>query len=530
MGFVSVWFLLFCAAAVLLYYVLPKKWQWPLLLIASCAFYASYDLRYFGFIAVTTVSVYFAACKISQLRAKQNAYLNEHLELGKDEKKAYKAKTKKKTWAWLITCLLLNFGILFALKYINFFIGNINAIISIFSESKIPTFDKLLLPLGISYYTFKTAGYIIDVYFGRYEAEKNVFKVALFTSFFPTLLNGPIDRFPLTAPSLFGEHSWGEKRARFALQRILWGYFKKVVIADRLVVAVIAIVSDPEKYPGVMVAFGALLYAAELYCDFTGGIDITIGVANLFGVEVSENFLRPFFSKNIAEYWRRWHITLGTWFKDYTFYPLCTAKPVMKLTKFAKNKFGAGAAKRVPIYVASIVLWFCTGAWHGASWNFILWGMGNCFVILVSQELTPLYKRFHAKHPDIDGKWYYKTMCIVRTNAIMCCLRLFDCYKDVPTTFKAFGSMFTKPSFNMLNGNTLLNLGLTAADYAIAFAGILLIFAVSMIQRRGSVREMIDKKGFAFRLALFALLFAVIIVFGAYGLGYDSNSFIYSKF
>ena len=202
----------------------------------------------------------------------------------------------------------------------------------------------------------------------------------------------------------------------------------------------------------------------------------------------------------------------------------------MKLTKFFKNKFGAGAAKRVPIYVASIVLWFGTGAWHGASWNFILWGMGNCFVILVSQDLTPLDKRFHAKHPDIDNKWYYKTMCIVRTNAIMCCLRLFDCYKDVPTTFKAFGSMFTKPSFNMLNGNTLLNLGLSAADYAIAFAGILLIFAVSMIQRRGSVREMIDKKGFAFRLAVFALLFAVIIVFGAYGLGYDSNSFIYSKF
>ena len=530
MGFISVWFILFCALAVLLYYVLPKKCQWPLLLVASYAFYASYDVRHFVFIVITTVTVYYAARKISVLREKQNAFLLEHKELEKEQKKAYKANVKKKMWAWLISCLLLNFIILFALKYINFAIGNINAIISIFGSASIPTFDKLILPLGISYYTFKTAGYIIDVYFGKYEAEKNPFKLALFTSFFPTLLQGPIDRYPITSPSMFSEHKWNEKDIRFALQRILWGYFKKLVVADRLVKAVIAIVSHDEIYTGVMVVIGALLYAAELYCDFTGGIDITIGVANLFGIKVSENFLRPYFSKNIAEYWRRWHITLGTWFKDYTFYPLCTAKPVMKLTRFCKNKIGPGAAKRVPIYVSSIVLWFATGAWHGASWNFILWGMGNCFVILVSQEFTPLYAKFHAKHPDIDGKWYYKTMCIIRTNAIMCALRLFDCYKDVPTTFKAFGSIFYKPSFDLLNADTFNALGLSPADYIVAFAGILIIFTVSMIQRRGSVREMIERKGFAFRLALFALLFAVTIVFGAYGLGFDSNSFIYNKF
>ena len=530
MGFISFWFIAFCALLVFLYYVLPKKCQWPLLLLASYAFYASYDVRHFVFIVITTVTVYFAACRISAVRAERAKFLDEHKELEKEQKKEYKSKTRLITRRWLVACLLLNFGILFALKYINFTISNINALIGIFSSSQIPTFDKLLLPLGISYYTFKTAGYIADVYFGKYDAEKNIFKLALFTSFFPTLLQGPIDRYPLTAPSLFAEHSWEGKRIRFALERILWGYFKKLVIADRLVVAVVSIVSAPEKYPGVMVAAGAFIYAAELYCDFTGGIDITIGVANLFGVEVSENFLRPFFSKNIAEYGIRWHITLGTWFKDYTFYPLCTAKPVMSITKFCKNKFGPAVAKRVPIYIASIVLWFGTGAWHGASWNFILWGLGNCFVILVSQELTPLYTRFHKKHPDIDNKWYYKTMCIIRTNLIMCALRLFDCYKDVPTTFKAFGSIFSRPSFGLVSSETFLGLGLTAADYLIAFAGILLIFTVSMVQRRGSIREMFEKRSFALRLAVFALLFAVTLVFGAYGLGFDSNSFIYTKF
>ena len=530
MGFISAGFIAFCAILFVLYYALPKHFRWWALLAGSYAFYASYDVRHIVFLIVTTVSVYLCARRISALRKRQTAYLNASPELDKEQKKAYKAAVKKKTRGWLVFCLLLNFGILFALKYINFAISNVNSLISIFSEAKIPTFDKLILPLGISYYIFKTAGYIIDVYFGKYEAEANPFKLALFTSFFPNMLQGPIDRYPAVAKTMFAGNDLDGRSVRFALQRILWGYFKKLVIADRLVVAVIAIVSDPDKYPGVMVVAGALLYAAELYCDFTGGIDIAIGVANLFGVNLSENFLRPYFSKNIAEYWRRWHITLGAWFKDYTFYPLCTARPVMALTRFCKKHIGQGAAKRVPVYIASVILWFATGAWHGASWNFILWGLGNCAVILISQELEPLYRRFHARYPRIDKNAGYKTMCILRTNAIMCALRLFDCYKDVPTTFKAFGSIFAKPSFGLLNAQTFLSLGLGVSDYIIAFTGILIIFAVSMIQRKGSVREKIESKGFAFSLCVFALLFAVVLVFGAYGLGYDSNKFIYTQF
>jgi hypothetical protein len=245
---------------------------------------------------------------------------------------------------------------------------------------------------------------------------------------------------------------------------------------------------------------------------------------------MSENFERPFFSKNIAEYWRRWHITMGTWFKDYTFYPLSTSTTMMKFTRFCKEKFGAKFAKRAPVYLATIILWFVTGVWHGASWNFIFWGLGNCFVILASQELNPLYKKFHEKFPSVKGKLWYKIFQILRTNAIMCCLRAFDCYSSVEETFKQVFSIFTKWNFPTLFNGTLMKLGLTGADYIVLSVGILLMFTVSMLGRSGSVRQKIAKLSFPLQLAIYGTLFLAIIVFGAYGMGYDAGSFIYDQF
>ena len=173
------------------------------------------------------------------------------------------------------------------------------------------------------------------------------------------------------------------------MQRIMWGYFKKLVIADRILVAVNTIIRDPEVYQGAFALVGMLFYAFQLYADFTGGIDITIGIAQVLGIEVKENFNRPYFSKSIAEYWRRWHITLGTWFRDYLFYPISVSKPMMKVFKFTRERFGGAIGRRIPVYISTITVWFVTGIWHGASWNFIAWGMANCVVIIISQELEP---------------------------------------------------------------------------------------------------------------------------------------------
>ena len=166
----------------------------------------------------------------------------------------------------------------------------------------------------------------------------------------------------------------------------MWGYFKKLVIADRIVVAVNAIVGQPDIYSGFYVFCGMLFYAAELYADFTGGIDITIGIAQMFGIQLAENFERPYFSKNIAEYWRRWHITMGTWFKDYLFYPLSASMPVLSMSTFCRRHFGAAAGRRIPVYFVTLVVWFATGIWHGASWNFVLWGL-IFFVLLTIERL-----------------------------------------------------------------------------------------------------------------------------------------------
>ena len=530
MSFTSFSFAIFFLAVTALYYTLAKKKQWQLLLLASYFFYACADVRYLIFIVITTVSAYLVTTRFTALREKQSAYLKENPDLSKEEKKKYKERMKSKSGKWLLFAVLLNFGILFAFKYLNFFIDNINAVIGIFSMTASIATVKLILPLGISFYIFQTIGYVADVYFGKYEAEKNPFKLALFVSFFPQLLQGPIGRYNLMAPSLFAAHDFDFRNFSFGIERMLWGYFKKIVIADRLITAVGTITASPADYPGVMVICGMLFYAVQLYCDFTGGIDITIGVAEVLGVKLSENFKRPFFSKNVAEYWRRWHITLGTWFKDYTFYPLSTSKTMMKLTKLTKEKFGNGAAKRVPVYLSTVILWFATGAWHGAKWNFIVWGLGNCFVILVSQELTPLYRKFSEKYPRLHSSRFWDGVQVIRTNVIMCLLRTFDCYSTVGASLGAIGTVFYKCNFASLTDGTLLKIGMKLSDYIVVVVGVLILFAVSMIGRSGSVREKVVKLPPGVQIILYVSLFFSIIVFGAYGVGYDSGQFIYTQF
>lgn len=255
-----------------------------------------------------------------------------------------------------------------------------------------------------------------------------------------------------------------------------------------MLVAVNAIIKDTETYNGAFAFVGMLFYALELYADFTGGIDITIGTAQTLGITVTENFNRPYFSKSIKEYWKRWHITMGTWFTDYIFYPLSICKSMQKLSKFSRKHFGEQIGKRIPVYLASFIVWFTTGIWHGANWNFIAWGIGNFVVIMISQELEPLYYRFHSRF-RVQGKTWFKIFQVVRTVLIMSCLRMFDCYRDVPLTFKMFGSMFTKFSVKSLTGAAFLGLGLTVWDYAILLVGALLLFTVSMLGRSGSVRE-----------------------------------------
>ena len=530
MLFTSYEFLGFLLAVFIVYYLLPGKMQWPFLLVASYVFYYIADPRYLIFIAVTSVTTFFAAKIISDKKIAFDAWFKEHKkEYEKDERKALKAKehaTEKKIF---LACLLLNIGILAVTKYTNFTIANINSILSAFGRADGISFVDLVIPMGISFYTFQSMGYLIDVYNGKFKAQDNLFKFALFVSFFPQLVQGPISRYASLSQTLFEEHRANFKTISFGLQRILWGFFKKLVIADRILVAVNAIIADTDTYNGFYAFAGALFYALELYADFTGGIDITIGVAETMGIKVEENFIRPYFSKNIKEYWNRWHITMGTWFTDYIFYPISASQFMMKLSKKSRARLGNNLGKRVPVYLSSFIVWFTTGIWHGASWNFIVWGLGNFVVIMISQELEPFYRWFHSK-VNVAGTTGWKAFQIIRTVLIMSSLRMFDCYRDVPLTFKMFGSIFADFSLSQFNLEAFTGMGLTVAEYVVVFIGMLVLFTVSMVQRSGSVREKIWQLYAPVQFIIWYGLFLVTLVFGAYGIGYEASQFIYNQF
>ena len=399
MLFTSYEFLLFVGILLILYYTIPKKMQWMLLAGKSYIFYGLSGPGYLVFILITTVCAYLTALFIDRNVGAEARYLEENRDrLTKDERRTYKARQKKRRFYILLAGLFVGFGLLAVMKYTVFALTNINFVLRKFGSEGL-NIPNILLPLGISVYTFQTMGYLIDVYRGGVRAERNPAKLALFVSFFPQLIQGPISRFGDLHEQLIGEHKFDLKNLTRGLWRILWGYFKKLVIADRILVAVMALIKNPAEYRGVYVVLLILFYSIQIYADFTGGIDITIGIAEALGIRLSENFHRPFSSKSTKEYWRRWHITMGTWFTDYVFYPLSVSGPMQRLSKFCRRKLGNSLGKRIPVYLASAITWFLTGLWHGAGWNFIVWGLLNCLVILVSQEFQPLYDAFHRAAP-----------------------------------------------------------------------------------------------------------------------------------
>lgn len=521
MSFTSYTFLIYASLVLIGYYLIPRKLQWLFLLSASYVFYLWNGIEYLGFILLTTLTTYVTTTMMAKRLEAQDLYLKEHkAELSKDDRKAYKAKVKSGNRVWLIGCLVLNFGVLAFCKGCL-----IDPLHTAFREGKL-SFLTVGLPMGISFYLFQSMGYVLDVYRGPVKAEKNFFKLALFVSYFPQLVQGPISRFGKLAPALTDPHSFDGKQVSFGLQRMLWGYFKKMVIADQIAAAVIAL-RAPE-YTGAGFLLLTVIYAIQIYGDFTGGIDITIGLSQALGINLQENFRRPFFSKNIAEYWRRWHISLGEWMKDYIFYPISVSGPMRRLSTSARKwfpKFG----KRLPVYVATVATWLATGIWHGFAPNFIVWGMINCIIIIISEELTPLYERFHARFGWKETKWY-GCFEMLRMFMLMNLIRACDLFSNVGEYFTKVASLFTTFNYHILWDGTLMKLGLTGLDYGIIAAGCAVLFSVSLAQEEGSVRERLWNGPVWLRYCLTIGLLLAVLLMGSYGIGYDASNFIYNQF
>ena len=508
MSLISMEFLIFVGIAVIGYYLIPKRFQWIWLLIFSYIYYASPGIKILFFLLYTTITTYGTGRLLDRVN---------HKELPRNEAKSRKRRI-------LIGCLLLNFGMLAVLKYTNFAIENVNAIF----HAGI-SFQKLILPLGISFYTFQSMGYIIDVYWGKYEAEKNPFRFALFVSFFPQLLQGPIGRFDRLARQLYEQHSFDLLKAQYALQLMLWGFFKKLVLADRAAVVVNQVFQNYTQYSGVTNIVAVLMYSIQLYMDFSGGMDVVMGVAALFGVELDQNFKRPYFATSITDFWHRWHITLGTWMKDYIFYPVSLSKWMGKFGKWSKKAFGKKTGRVVPICVANIIVFLVVGIWHGAAWKYIAYGLYNGLIIAISSLLAPLYRKgfekFHINPKS--GAWH--VVQILRTFLLVNISWYFDMAVSLSAAFAMMKSTVTGFSLATLTDGSLMMLGLDKLDYMILAMGCLVVFLISFLKERGiQIRESLGRKPLVIRWAVYGML-----VFGIPMFGYvmtTTGGFIYAQF
>lgn len=523
MLFVSKEFVAFIAAVIAVYYICPKKLRWFVLLAASLFFYTMDDARNLIYLAVTGVTSWGLCLILEHITSDASKSIKKIKD--KEKKKEFKSRVQRNKRIFMLLAVLIDLGILGFTKYADFVVSNVT---TLFSHRMRVT--DMFVPLGISFYTFKTVSYVLDVYRGTSKAEKNLLKLMLFVTYFPQAVQGPISRWNNLSATLFEGKNAGLKPFASGFIRIFWGYFKKVVIADRLVVPVMALTHDHASYQGAYVFVAILMYAMELYCDFTGGIDITIGISECLGIKVEENFILPYFSKNIKEYWNRWHITMGSWFTDYIFYPLSVSPRMLKLSKWSRSKLGNAFGKRVTVYISCFLVWLATGVWHGAAWNFIVWGLLNFVVIMISQELEPLYKKFHGRFHLKDKAWY-GAFEMLRTFFLMGMIRMLDCYRNVPVTFKSLGSMFTSWHMKVFTDGSLLEIGLDLKEYILIGICAVVLFLVSLYRYRTG-RELREKISGSpdLTFACCLVLLMITIVFGAYGKGYNTSQFIYNQF
>ena len=540
LNYTSLNFILFVALTVLVYFLFPfKKQKWTVLLVASYVFYLFAGYKYVAFILFTTVTTYLFALWINRIgvKSKETLKLNKQT-WDKDKKKKYKNSIKHKKRFVMALVLVVNFGILAFLKYYNFFAGSLNDVMGMFGIGFSAPTLKLFLPLGISFYTFQSMGYIVDVYREKVAPEKNIAKLALFVSFFPQIIQGPISFYDQLAHQLYEPHKFDFTRFKYGMELILWGFFKKLIIADRAVIAINTVTADYAAYNGTTLTFIILLYALQLYADFSGGIDISRGVAQIFGIDMVDNFKRPYFAKSINDYWRRWHITLGAWLKNYLFYPLAMSNlfinvsKKMKGTKFGSTKAGAHIAKVLPTSVASLIVFLVVGIWHGANWKYVAFGLWNGGIIMISILLKPVFDWVLAKLRINAQSFAYGVFQMFRTFLVVLVGYVFDVAPNFSQAMNTFKIALFDQSFSK-GWSQISELGLQKYEYAIIAFGMLVVFVASVIQERHSsttIREMLDRKPFALRGFVIFAGVMLVLVFGIYGPGYDPAAFVYMQF
>jgi len=491
MLFNSISFLIFFPIVVAVFFIIPKRYRWILLLAASYFFYMSWRPEYIILIIVSTLIDYFAGRMM--------------------ERTVEKSKKKK----YLLLSIFSNLGLLFAFKYFNFFNSSLNSVFSHLSLNYPISNLSLLLPVGISFYTFQTMSYTIDVYRGIQKPEKHLGIFALYVSFFPQLVAGPIERSLNLLPQFRRETAFDFERISGGVKLMLWGFFKKIVIADRAAFLVNTVYNNPHDFAGFQLILATIFFAFQIYCDFSGYSDIAIGAAQILGFKLMDNFNRPYFSKNISEFWKRWHISLSTWFRDYLYIPL-----------------GGNRVKIKRLYFNLFITFLISGFWHGANWTFLVWGGLNGLYLITEIVMKPyslkIEKVLHLKAYSPLYKLFkvaFTFLLVLFAWIFFRANNLSDAFLIISRIPLSFGSTFKNIVF--LNEQTISSMGLNRVDFIIALTSIMFMEFIHYIQRHGSIRNMLKSKPLYFRYSVYIVFILSILIFGTFT---NASSFIYFQF
>ena len=505
--FIGFLFFLIC-----IYWICPAKYRWGVLLIASLLYDWLISKEYLLHAVCVSLIVFLAARKIDG----RNIELKDAKKsIEAEEFKKLRSRTKKKNHTLAMAC-----GSIVFLTWLFF------KFLPTFRELfRIDSLNKIMAPVGISFYTLSLISYLIDVFDGKIRSEKNYFKVLLFTAFFPCIIQGPINRYAKFNDEL-NEARFNYDSFINGFVRVVWGYFKKMVVADRLYVFTSS--SFNGQYKGLQLLISAILAEMQLYADFSGGIDITLGICEMLGMEFPKNFDYPFASQSISEYWRRWHITLGNWMRDYIFYPFSLSKPMAKISSSLRTR-SKEASMIVPGIIAMLALWGFSALWHGNKANYILWGL--YFWLLVSID-TITEKRVNTALNKLNSG-AKKAVSVLRAVLTM----VLASVGEMISQSDGFNAVITNLSnlFMDSEGKVLAfsASGYDNKDWVVVFCGIAVILITEGLSLLCFNRKLIEHVVEGPLPARWLILITVImatLIFGYYGAGYDPTPFIYFQF
>lgn len=507
MSIISIAYVIFIGILFLCYYLVSRRMQWEVLLAGSVFFLYRCEGLLPGIIFAGTLFVTWIS--------------------------AILIEKYKKRWI-LVISLTLIIGLWLVLKVGNFFAMHI-AWLGARAGLQISLPDlSYLAPMGMSYYTLVLVGYLADVYWQVLSPEKNLFRFCSLSSFFPMFVSGPIISYREMRDNFFAHHTLSYRDPCFGVQRILWGFFKKLVIAERAAVIVNTVWGTPDEWKGLYVWLGAVIFVIQLYSDFSGCIDIVLGTAQLFGITLPENFDLPFLSQNISEFWRRWHITLGLWLKSYLLYPLLKSSLWQKLGNYTKKRFGKKTGKKIPVWCGLFCSWLFMGLWHGGGYNYIIGaGLYYWFIVVAGEALDKPIQRVRQLLCIRTDCFSWRFLCAARTSLLFVfgsiCWRCYDGPGQIVTMLR---SAFYEFNIWIFFDGSLLEMGLDQQDWHVLLFAVALLVLISCVRAfvKRPVREWIADQNIAFRWICWIGLFLMVVVYGKYGPGYDAAEFIYKGF